>query len=195
MDEVSSFFGDSEHEASALNPIGFMVGIVIGLLIGLIAIPLPGGGKLSLGIAGGALVAGLVLGRLHRTGPILWSIPFPTANALGQYGMLAFLAYAGSTSGSKLVTALETGLGPPLFLVGLIVTTTAALMLRFLGPRVGGLSGPVLAGAMAGAQTQPAVLAFANERTKADPRVSLGYALVYPIAMIVKVLIAPLIGR
>lgn len=138
MDEVSSFFGDSEHEASALNPIGFMVGIVIGLLIGLIAIPLPGGGKLSLGIAGGALVAGLVLGRLHRTGPILWSIPFPTANALGQYGMLAFLAYAGSTSGSKLVTALETGLGPPLFLVGLIVTTTAALMLRFLGPRVGG---------------------------------------------------------
>jgi len=56
---------------------------------------------LSLGIAGGALAAGLVLGRLHRTGPILWSIPFPTANALGQYGMLAFLAYAGSTSGSK----------------------------------------------------------------------------------------------
>ena len=38
------------------------------------------------------------------------------------------------------------------------------------------------------------MLAFANERTKADPRVSLGYALVYPIAMIVKVLIAPLIG-
>lgn len=194
MGEVSAFFGDSEHEASALNPIGFMVGIVIGLLIGLIAIPLPGGAKLSLGIAGGALVAGLVLGRLHRTGPILWSIPFPTANALGEYGMLAFLAYAGSTSGSKLVTALETGLGPPLFIVGVIITTTAALMLRFLGPRIGGLSGPVLAGAMAGSQTQPAVLAFANQRTKADPRVSLGYALVYPVAMIVKVLIAPLIG-
>jgi putative transport protein len=194
MGEVSAYFGDSEHEASALNPIGFMVGIVIGLLIGLIAIPLPGGGKLALGIAGGALVAGLVLGRLHRTGPILWSIPFPTANALGEYGMLAFLAYAGSTSGSKLVTALETGLGPPLFIVGLVITATAALMLRFLGPRVGGLSGPVLAGAMAGSQTQPAVLAFANQRTKADPRVSLGYALVYPVAMIIKVLVAPLIG-
>jgi putative transport protein len=194
MGEVSDFFGDSEHEASALNPIGFMVGIVIGLLIGLIAIPLPGGGKLSLGIAGGALVAGLVLGRLHRTGPILWSIPFPTANALGQYGMLAFLAYAGSTSGSKLVSALQTGLGPPLFVVGLVVTLTAALMLRILGPRIGGISGPVLAGSLGGAQTQPAVLAFANDRTKADPRVSLGYALVYPVAMIMKVLVAPLIG-
>jgi putative transport protein len=194
MDEVSAFFGDSEHGASALNPVGFMLGIVIGLLIGLVAIPLPGGAKLSLGIAGGALVAGLVLGRLHRTGPILWSVPFPTANALGQYGMLAFLAYAGSTSGSKLVAALQTDVGPRLFLVGLVITGFAALMLRFLGPRWGGLSGPTLAGAMGGSQTQPAVLAFANDRTAADPRVSLGYALVYPAAMIIKVLIAPLIG-
>jgi putative transport protein len=177
-----------------LNPVGFMLGIVIGLLIGLVAIPLPGGAKLSLGIAGGALVAGLVLGRLHRTGPILWSVPFPTANALGQYGMLAFLAYAGSTSGSKLVSALQTDVGPRLFLVGLVITGFAALMLRFLGPRWGGLSGPTLAGAMGGSQTQPAVLAFANDRTAADPRVSLGYALVYPAAMIIKVLIAPLIG-
>ncbi len=194
MGEVSAFFGDSEHEASGLNPVGLAVGIVIGLAIGLIEIPLPGGGVLSLGIAGGALVAGLVLGRLHRTGPILWSIPYPTSNALGQFGMLAFLAYAGSTSGAALVEALKTDVGPRLFVVGVLITLTAALMLRFLGPRVGGLSGPVLAGSIGGAQTQPAVLAFANDRTKADARVNLGYALVYPVAMIVKVLIAPLLG-
>lgn len=194
MPQVSRFFGDSEHQASELNPIGLMVGIVIGLLIGLISIPLPGGARLSLGIAGGVLVAGLILGRLHRTGPILWSIPFPTANALGQYGMLAFLAYAGSTSGPRLVSALQSGLGLPLFTVGLLVTLTSVLMLRILGPRVGGISGPVLAGSMGGAQTQPAVLAFANERTNADPRVSLGYALVFPVAMILKVLLAPLVG-
>ncbi len=194
MGEVSAFFGDSEHEASGLNPVGLAVGIVIGLAIGLIAIPLPGGGVLSLGIAGGALVAGLVLGRLHRTGPILWSIPYPTSNALGQFGMLAFLAYAGSTSGAALVEALKTDVGPRLFVVGVLITLTAALMLRFFGPRLGGISGPVLAGSIGGAQTQPAVLAFANDRTKADPRVNLGYALVYPVAMILKVLIAPLLG-
>jgi putative transport protein len=192
--EVSEFFGDSEHEASGLNPVGLTVGIVLGLLIGLIAIPLPGGGVLSLGIAGGTLVAGLVLGRLHRTGPILWSVPYATSNALGQYGMLAFLAFAGSSSGAALLGALRTDVGPRLFLVGVLITVTAALMLRILGPRIGGLSGPVLAGSIAGAQTQPAVLAFANERTKADARVGIGYALVYPVAMIIKVLIAPLLG-
>jgi len=194
MGEVSAFFGDSEHEASGLNPIGLAVGIVLGLAVGLIEVPLPGGGVLSLGIAGGALVAGLVLGRLHRTGPILWSIPYPTSNALGQFGMLTFLAYAGSTSGAALVAALRTDVGPRLFVVGVVITLTAALMLRYLGPRVGGLSGPVLAGSIGGAQTQPAVLAYANDRTKADVRVNLGYALVYPVAMIVKVLVAPLLG-
>jgi putative transport protein len=54
--------------------------------------------------------------------------------------------------------------------------------------------GPTLAGIVAGTQTQPAVLAYANDVTKADPRVNLGYALVYPVAMIVKVILAPIIG-
>jgi putative transport protein len=48
---------------------------------------------------------------------------------------------------------------------------------------------------VAGTQTQPAVLAYANDTTGADPRVNLGYALVYPVAMIVKVVAAPLLGR
>lgn len=44
-------------------------------------------------------------------------------------------------------------------------------------------------GILAGTQTQPAVLAFANNRTNTDPRVALGYALVYPAAMITTILI------
>ena len=131
---------------------------------------------------------------MQRTGPILWSVPFPTANALGEYGMLAFLAYAGSTSGSKLVTALQTGHGLPLFLSGWSSPTTAAVMLRFLGPRIGGLSGPVLAGVSVARRPSPRCWRSPTTAPKADPRVSLGYALVYPVAMIIKVLVAPLIG-
>ncbi len=47
---------------------------------------------------------------------------------------------------------------------------------------------------IAGAQTQPAVLAFANERTGFDLRVGLGYALVYPAAMIAKIIIAQIVA-
>ena len=45
------------------------------------------------------------------------------------------------------------------------------------------------AGILGGAQTQPAILAFANNRTHTDQRVELGYAMVYPAAMIAKILI------
>ena len=47
-----------------------------------------------------------------------------------------------------------------------------------------------LAGELAGAQTNPAHLAFANARSGQDPRIALGYALVYPAAMVAKILIA-----
>lgn len=52
------------------------------------------------------------------------------------------------------------------------------------------LQGPRAAGLVAGAQTQPAVLVFAQERTANDHRVDLGYALVFPAAMIAKIVIA-----
>jgi putative transport protein len=51
-----------------------------------------------------------------------------------------------------------------------------------------------LSGVLAGSQTQPAILAFANERTGYDARVALGYALVYPAAMIAKILLGQVLG-
>lgn len=56
------------------------------------------------------------------------------------------------------------------------------------------MGGTQLSGLLAGSQTQPAVLAFANGRTNSDPRVAMGYALVYPVAMIGKIFIAYIIA-
>ena len=61
-------------------------------------------------------------------------------------------------------------------------------------PFLAGVTGPRLAGQVAAVGTQPAVLAYANERTGQDPRVNLDYALVYPVAMILKVVLAPIVG-
>ena len=48
----------------------------------------------------------------------------------------------------------------------------------------------MLAGVVAGVCTQPAVLAFASEKTRDDPDVNVGYATVYPLAMIAKIVVA-----
>jgi putative transport protein len=109
--------------------------------------------------------------------------------------MMLFLAYAGSNSGSALAEAISGPTGLRLLGVGVVVTTLTAATVVLGGRVLAGLHGPRLGGVLAGTQTQPAVLAYANESTKDDPRVNLGYALVYPAAMIVKVIVAPLIGR
>ena len=55
------------------------------------------------------------------------------------------------------------------------------------------LGGTKLSGVIAGAQTNTAILAFAQERTGHDVRVALGYSLVYPTALVVKILLAQLL--
>jgi putative transport protein len=47
-----------------------------------------------------------------------------------------------------------------------------------------------LVGTLAGMQTQPAVLAYACDQCEDEREVSLGYASVYPVAMISKIVIA-----
>jgi len=49
------------------------------------------------------------------------------------------------------------------------------------------------AGHIAGIETQPAVQAYAAESTKGDDRVDGGYALVLPLAMILKLILVQLL--
>ena len=195
MDDVAEFLGDSEKGASAYSITSLAVGLALGVLLGLLQFPLPGGGHFALGLAGGPLVVGLIVGRAQRTGPILWTIPHAVASTLIQLGMMLFLAYAGSNSGAALAEALQGPTGPRLFAVGVVVTVVTAATVLIGGRLLAGIYGPRMGGVLAGTQTQPAVLAYANDQTHDDARVNLGYALVYPAAMIVKVIIAPMLGR
>ncbi len=108
--------------------------------------------------------------------------------------MLAFLAYAGTRAGAVIVAALRSDLGWRIALVGAGTAAVLALAVPLAGRLLHDLAPARLAGVAAGAQTQPAVLAYANERTGFDARVSLGYALVFPAAMIVKIVAAQLLA-
>ena len=195
MSEITAYLGDSEKGASAYSITSLSLGLALGVLLGELSFPLPGGSHFALGLAGGPLLVGLIVGRAGRTGGINWSMPHGVASTLSQLGMMLFLAYAGSNSGSALASALSSPTGPRLLAVGVVVTAVTAATVILGGRLLAGMYGPRMGGVLAGTQTQPAVLAYANESTKDDPRVNLGYALVYPAAMIVKVVVAPLLGR
>lgn len=192
MDEVSQFFGDSYRALAEVDVITFGLGIALGLALGLVEVPLPGGGAFKLGYAGGPLIAGLVLGRLGRTGPLLWTLPYSANLTLRQSGVLLFLAGVGLRSGWSFASTLGSGSALGLIVLGALVTTLVALVTLYVGNKVLEIPASVLVGMLSGIQTQPADLTFAIERTKGELP-SVGYAAVYPIATIAKIVLAQLI--
>lgn len=186
--EVSRFFGDSYRLLSEIDVGVFGLGITLGLLLGLVPVPLPGGGTFKLGLAGGPLVVGLVLGALVRTGPVVWQLPYNANLTLRQVGVILFLAGVGTRSGYSFASTVAEG-GLVLFAAGVVITGVTAVTLLVVGHRALRIPMSLLIGMMSAVQTQPAVLAYANEQT-GNELPNLGYASVFPVATVVKILAA-----
>jgi putative transport protein len=188
VERVARFFGDSVRVSSETDFLSLSVGLVLGLLLGMIPLPLPGGSTFTLGFAGGPLIVGLVLGRVQRTGPITWGMPFSANVTLRQIGLVLFLGGIGTKAGDGFLHVIASG-GWLLLLVGAVITalvTVVALAVAVKGLR---LSYPAAMGLMSGIQTQPACLAYATERSGSDTP-NVWYAAVYPVSMITKIILA-----
>ncbi len=192
--QVSKYLGDSVRGMADINPVVLGLGMVAGILLGKLVIALPGGGHFAIGSAAGTLVLGLLLGRLGRIGPLHTTMPVTAAQALSELGLLMFLAQAGTKAGAQIGDAFVSGAWLKIALLGVAITLLVGLGLYLVMRRVFAMGGTRLSGVLAGTQTQPAVLAFANGRTGHDSRVAEGYALVYPAAMISKILLAQILG-
>ncbi|MGE2736239.1 TrkA C-terminal domain-containing protein [Mycolicibacterium vaccae] len=190
MADITRDLGDSERAAGDINPIGLGLGLTIGLVLALVNLPLPGGGTLVLGTATAPLVVGVILGALGRTGPVVWTLPGGVSNTLNQFSLLVFLVAVGTGAGGGLVSALADE-GLALIVLGVAVSGAHALIcvvglrsvLRFGTARaLGGLTG---------SQLNPAPYAYAIGKVP-DQRLSVGYAVLFPVSMIIKVFVAQL---
>jgi len=161
----------------------------LGLLLGLVPIPLPGGVTLKLGFAGGPLIVALILGKLERSGPLVWSLPYSANLTLRQFGLVLFLAGVGTRSGYAFVSTFTQGGGVLIFVAGAIITCLTAVLALSIGYRVLKIPMGLLTGILAGLQTQPAVLGYALEQADNDLP-NIGYAEVYPFATIAKIVLA-----
>jgi putative transport protein len=191
LDAVTQLVGDPLKDISEADFLSFSLGLVLGVLVGMIPIPLGGGHVVRLGFAGGPLVVGLVLGRLGRTGPIVWTMPANASLTLRQLGLLFFLAGVGTRAGGSFVHTLATE-GVQLFLAGAAITVASVALTLVLARRVFHYDAISAYGILSGIHTQPAALAFANSHTGSEnPNVS--YAAVYPVALIAKIILAQLL--
>ncbi|QAY63038.1 transporter [Xylanimonas allomyrinae] len=191
MDSATAFLGDSARGNSELNPLALAGGMAIGALVGLVTVP---GVGLSLGVAAGCLIVGLVFGRVGRVGPVALSMPISASQALTDLGLLLFLAQAGTTAGGQIGAAFASGDWVRIVLLGAFFTSALVAVAYLVVRRLFGTGGTKTAGMLSAVQTQPALLAFSNGATGSDARVALGYAMIYPAMMIGKILIAQVLG-
>ncbi len=189
MNDVSRLFGDSYKALSEIDLLSLGVGLVLGLLVGKIEFPLPGGGGFSLGNAGGPLIVGLILGAIRRTGPLVWTMPYSANLTVRQLGLIMLLASIGLRSGYTFVQTLSQGGGVQLFVAGAIISCVTAFVTIFVGYKLFKIPFGLLTGMLSGIHTQPGVLGFAVDQSH-DELPHVGYALMFPIATITKILLA-----
>ena len=166
--------------------------MVLGLLIGLIPIPIPGIGIVTLGIAGGPLFVALILGRLRRTGPLLWVMPLPANIVLRNYGLAMFLAAVGINAGQPFVrTVSETGF--TMLFIGMAVLLTTVIIVLLVGYYLMKIPYDDLVGVASGATGNPAILVYSTRMAPTE-RPDIGYAMIFPSMTMVKVIAVQIVG-
>ena len=182
---LRAFFGDSIKGTAEFSYISIGLGMALGLLTGAISVPVPGVGKVSLGLSG-VLIMALVLGKLRRTAGLNWTMPLSANLVLRNLGLTLFLAQVGMSSGPQFAaTVSQTGF----LMLGLGAVVLIALVgpILLLGLFVFRLPYDELAGIVAGACSNPAILAYANKLAPTE-RPDLGYAMIFPGMTILKIL-------
>jgi putative transport protein len=191
---VTSALGNSYRALSEIDILTFSLGIGLGLLLGAIPIPVPFAADISiqLGFAGGPLIVALILGALGRTGSHVWTLPYSASLTLRQVGLILFLAGIGTRAGSSFFTTLRGSGGLTLLLTGVAITCTTAFVTLIVGHKIMKIPMGRLTGILGGLQTQPAVLSHALEQS-GNEMPNVGYAMVYPVAIITKIVLAQLV--
>jgi putative transport protein len=187
---VSRFFGDSIKGVADFSYVSVGVGAALGLLAGMIPIPVPGIGKITLGLAGVLLVA-LGLGKIRRSSGIVWTLPLSANLVLRNFGLTAFLAQVGIASGPKFAaTVAQTGLTFILPGAAIVLTVVGVTMIvgRLLAIPVDDLFGIV-----SGATGNPAILAYASRATPTE-RPDIGYAMIFPSVTVLKILFVQVVA-
>jgi putative transport protein len=191
VERIVDFVGDSLRALSEADYLSLSLGIVLGVFLGMIPLPLPNGTSFKLGFAGGPLIVGLILGRMERTGRIQWSLPFNANLVLRQIGLVFFLAAIGTKAGVGLVETIQSGaLG--MIVVAMVIVSFVTASVLLIAHRKMGLPMSAAMGLVAGVQTQPACLAYANQQAQNDLP-NLWYAAVQPASMIAKIILAQVI--
>jgi putative transport protein len=165
-------------------------GIAAGLLTGLLSVRV-GSFALTLGGAGGALLAGLICGWLRTRRPTVGSYPPAAQQALSEIGLGGFIAAIGLANGPAALAAIQAN-GLLLLSMGMVVTLIPLTIATVVAHRLLRMNPVIICGALAGAMTVDAAITGCCERADSQTPV-LGVAVPYAVGNVLLTILGPVI--
>jgi putative transport protein len=191
--KAAAFLGNSLKSLNEAHFIPLFIGLAFSIILGTLPVAVPGLPQpLRLGLAGGALIVALVLGRLGHIGGLVWHMPVNVNLAFREFGIALFFAAVGLAAGAKFFSTVFSPMGALWLFAGLLITVPPLLVVGVFGRAVLKMNFMALSGLLAGSMTDPPALAFASNISGSDaPMVS--YATVYPLTMVLRILSAQIL--
>ena len=193
VERVAGVLGNQLKRLDTPNIVTIFVGIFLGILLGSLPITFPGmPTPVKLGLAGGPLVVAILIGRF---GHKMHLVTYTTMSAnlmLREIGIVLFLASVGIEAGEHFVQTVVEGSGLLYVGYGFLITVIPLLIIGMISRFYCKVNYFTLMGLIAGSNTDPPALAYANQ-TSGNDAPAVGYSTVYPLTMFLRILAGQMI--
>ncbi|MDE5829064.1 MAG: putative transporter [Duncaniella sp.] len=177
--------GNSMKRLDHPNLITIFVGILFGIILGSINV----GFGMKLGLAGGPLVAAILMSRFGYKFKLVTYTSSSASLMLRELGICLFLASVGISSGKDFAATVFNYTGMWWVIWGFIITFIPLLIVSCIARGVYKINYLTIMGLVSGGCTDPPALAYANGATGSDAP-AVAYSTVYPLTMFLRVVAA-----
>ncbi|MBK9730071.1 MAG: putative transporter [Chitinophagaceae bacterium] len=193
LEKIAKLVGNSEKRLLEPQLLSIFLGIVLGIGIGSIPILLPGlASPVKLGMAAGPLLVALVISRFGGISTIHSFLNQSAMLFMKDFGISLFFAAVGLHAGETFYDTFVNYHGWIWVLYGSCITILPLLCMVIVAKLFFRINYLPLLGLISGTYTDPAALAFSNSYFRSDLPIQ-AYATVYPIATIMRILVAQLL--
>ncbi len=191
--KAKKFIGDSINTLDKPKLVSFFAGLALGCILGSIPVAIPGlSMPIKLGLAGGPIIIGILMGAF---GPRLRLATYMTNSAtqlIKQLGIILYLAGLGLASGAHFFETIIHGDGLLWIFLGFLITLLPTLLVGIVSlfgyRKTHAETVGLLCGAMANSMALDYAMSLNESRSS-----SVAYAIVYPVAMFVRIISAQIL--
>lgn len=193
LQKIAGLMGNSEKRLTEPQLLSIFLGVVLGIALGSVPFFLPGlAAPVKLGMAAGPLLVALVISRYGGIATIHSFLNQSAMLFMKDFGICLFFAAVGLHAGETFYNTFVNYHGWLWVLYGICITIIPLLLLIIIARLIFRMNYLPLLGLIAGTYTDPAALSFSTTHFKTDLPTP-AYATVYPLATIMRILVAQLL--